>query len=636
MAVSTQQLRLMLNADEPDYAGLARLGGSLLPQLAQLVSDRDEDLAANAAALAGMIGGEQAVAVLQRAARSPSGLVRAATAGALRGVRSPQAATLVATLRRDADQHVRKFADKAAMQPASAVAEIGETFAYEQFEDESFDETEWGEQEAEWGEGPFGETFEFGESEFGEGEFELEQESGAAYIRWVQESLNRLLGLQLAVDGIVGPMTRSAIRSFQQRNGLTVDGIVGPRTEAALVAAGAARPPGSAGQGAGAQPGGGAAPCPPQPINVDCPPPGTPTEVLDEFRFDNESVVAARHGPRIAALAGRIIASQSSRDPIRTALIAGHTDVVGDDDYNFQLGWRRARAVMDALCRQLEALRPGFSRTFRFQLTSCGERQPKATAEQSRRVEIFLPTSPGPKRLPPDGAGCGVPIRALRGEINLEAEIQQRQRVARARGRAQSRLSLFQNAPTRSHRNHFHCQAVRWAGRIAAVANPTGADCPRRVGATPYDTGADIIQAIENARACTGSAVTAVHIFSHSGSYGVFGSLSAGSVGLYRDGVDAASRRDGAREIADIPTAPFADNVVIVLHGCNTAKGDNSFAQRLFEHLARKLKNPIVFGHPNSGCAGRDNSWREFSDRAPRGARRASIAPHYSGDGCCG
>ncbi len=64
------------------------------------------------------------------------------------------------------------------------------------------------------------------------------------YIRWVQTSLNQILGLRLAVDGIIGPQTRSAIRTFQQRQGLTVDGIVGPLTEAALVAAGASPPPG--------------------------------------------------------------------------------------------------------------------------------------------------------------------------------------------------------------------------------------------------------------------------------------------------------------------------------------------------------------------------------------------------------
>jgi peptidoglycan hydrolase-like protein with peptidoglycan-binding domain len=68
--------------------------------------------------------------------------------------------------------------------------------------------------------------------------------SSPDYVMWVQRSLNRLLGSGLAVDGISGPMTRSAVRDFQARKRLVVDGIVGPVTEAALVAAGAGQPPG--------------------------------------------------------------------------------------------------------------------------------------------------------------------------------------------------------------------------------------------------------------------------------------------------------------------------------------------------------------------------------------------------------
>jgi peptidoglycan hydrolase-like protein with peptidoglycan-binding domain len=70
------------------------------------------------------------------------------------------------------------------------------------------------------------------------------QRNSREYIRWVQDSLNRILRLRLAVDGISGPMTRSAVRSFQARQGLVVDGIVGPQTEQALIAAGVGNPPG--------------------------------------------------------------------------------------------------------------------------------------------------------------------------------------------------------------------------------------------------------------------------------------------------------------------------------------------------------------------------------------------------------
>ncbi len=65
----------------------------------------------------------------------------------------------------------------------------------------------------------------------------------AEYVRWVQRSLNRVLGLRLAVDGDAGAQTRSAIRSFQKSRGLQDDGQVGSRTEQALIAAGADPPP---------------------------------------------------------------------------------------------------------------------------------------------------------------------------------------------------------------------------------------------------------------------------------------------------------------------------------------------------------------------------------------------------------
>lgn len=67
------------------------------------------------------------------------------------------------------------------------------------------------------------------------------------YIKWVQQGLNKTLALRLAVDGTMGPQTRSAIRSFQQRKGLVVDGLVGSKTEAALIGAGAGSPTGTPG-----------------------------------------------------------------------------------------------------------------------------------------------------------------------------------------------------------------------------------------------------------------------------------------------------------------------------------------------------------------------------------------------------
>jgi Putative peptidoglycan binding domain len=66
------------------------------------------------------------------------------------------------------------------------------------------------------------------------------------YIRWIQDSLNKILGVRLTEGGVMGRQTRSAIRTFQQRRGLKADGIVGTQTERALIAAGASTPPGTA------------------------------------------------------------------------------------------------------------------------------------------------------------------------------------------------------------------------------------------------------------------------------------------------------------------------------------------------------------------------------------------------------
>ncbi len=68
-------------------------------------------------------------------------------------------------------------------------------------------------------------------SRFGHEAWEAEVSRGTPeYNRWVQESLNKIMGLHLTIDGIIGPQSRAAIRSFQQRNGLAADGIVGPIT----------------------------------------------------------------------------------------------------------------------------------------------------------------------------------------------------------------------------------------------------------------------------------------------------------------------------------------------------------------------------------------------------------------------
>lgn len=62
----------------------------------------------------------------------------------------------------------------------------------------------------------------------------LRRGSNGAEVKKVQQKLKELGYYNAAVDGIFGPQTEAAVRSFQKAKGLTVDGIVGPQTMKAL------------------------------------------------------------------------------------------------------------------------------------------------------------------------------------------------------------------------------------------------------------------------------------------------------------------------------------------------------------------------------------------------------------------
>lgn len=429
---------------------------------------------------------------------------------------------------------------------------------------------------------------------------------GREHVKWVQRSLNQILGLRLTVDGVNGPKTRSAVRMFQSRRGLTVDGIVGPRTEAAIRQA-----LGSPAGGRGL--------------------------VLDRFDFDRDRILP-HHQPILARAAAQILAQLSGSASRVTVTLTGHTDPVGSDAYNLSLGKRRAEVVRRALIQAIDRRRRGSSRRVTFRVLSRGEQQPiPGDPSRSRRVEIVIPRKPSQPRPDDDEHNsCGVPARALRNETAMELEIGELETSTRRRRvTVRPRLSLFQNHSTRSHRNHFECGALRQARRIAALGSPTASNCRRRVGATSYDSGADIIRAIRNAHGCLGSRrLDTIHVFSHGFSGGIPGTTT-GSAGLYqntRSGVDTA---DGGRRVRDLPAGLLSDNVTIVLHGCNMAAGTDNIARSLFDHLNATLRNPRVFGHHNAGCGGRNNSWREYSTRHPTG-RNLRTLPNIASTGCCG
>jgi peptidoglycan hydrolase-like protein with peptidoglycan-binding domain len=58
----------------------------------------------------------------------------------------------------------------------------------------------------------------------------VRQGSTGAAVRALQAQLNKKRRLSLAVDGVFGPATNSAVRTFQSHAGIGVDGIVGPTT----------------------------------------------------------------------------------------------------------------------------------------------------------------------------------------------------------------------------------------------------------------------------------------------------------------------------------------------------------------------------------------------------------------------
>jgi peptidoglycan hydrolase-like protein with peptidoglycan-binding domain len=65
----------------------------------------------------------------------------------------------------------------------------------------------------------------------------LSQGSTGADVRRVQRILVEIKDLDFTgIDGIFGPKTRQAVKSFQQGEGLTADGIVGPATWTAMPA----------------------------------------------------------------------------------------------------------------------------------------------------------------------------------------------------------------------------------------------------------------------------------------------------------------------------------------------------------------------------------------------------------------
>jgi hypothetical protein len=115
-----EQVRAVLDAEEPDYAALTALGVDALPVLTTLVQGGDVGLAAKAAYAAGLFDGDAGHDVVALAAGHVDPVVRLAAAAASRSLPPKAASAVLVGLAGDPDPGVRRAARRAAPERPSA------------------------------------------------------------------------------------------------------------------------------------------------------------------------------------------------------------------------------------------------------------------------------------------------------------------------------------------------------------------------------------------------------------------------------------------------------------------------------------------------------------------------------------
>ena len=108
MAVTMQQVREVLDPEEPNYQRGVALGPEALPHLDALVSSNDPMLASKATYLASLIQDARAVDVVEKAARSVDPIVRVAAAAAASNLTYADQSEVLRELDNDPDPGVRK------------------------------------------------------------------------------------------------------------------------------------------------------------------------------------------------------------------------------------------------------------------------------------------------------------------------------------------------------------------------------------------------------------------------------------------------------------------------------------------------------------------------------------------------
>jgi hypothetical protein len=115
MAVDMEQVRAALDPEEPDYPKAAKqLGAEALPHLETIIGGSDTSLAAKAAYLSGLIGGERSQQAVAKAARSSQAAVRIAAAAAAKHLATDDREAVLLQLVDDADRGVQKVAVQSA------------------------------------------------------------------------------------------------------------------------------------------------------------------------------------------------------------------------------------------------------------------------------------------------------------------------------------------------------------------------------------------------------------------------------------------------------------------------------------------------------------------------------------------
>jgi outer membrane protein OmpA-like peptidoglycan-associated protein len=181
----------------------------------------------------------------------------------------------------------------------------------------------------------------------------------------VQRTLNKILNLSLVVDGKIGTNTTRAIKVAQQLFDKRQTGKIADLPEPIISRSKSKLP---------------------YKIEV---------KVVDKFEFNKEDI-NINHPPVIASIAKEIIKLFKSKKGNGNIILIGHTDRAGSNNYNRNLGLKRASSVAQHLHTAFECLGKNESEIFQLKKgikwASAGEWFPieKNRAARNRRVDVVI------------------------------------------------------------------------------------------------------------------------------------------------------------------------------------------------------------------------------------------------------